>query len=580
MESISKRIYEDFINKKASKIETIDLLLSLIENSDDDLIRIDCIKTLSKLDYNSLKVFNVLEQILISEANQDLRYVAAQIIKNKHLDNALDAFIWTLQHEPSYDVLITAIKSLEELGANNIISVLIDEISKQSNESFEDWIDPYDTFNLSKEASVETLIEILINLITLNRLQNKFEKIKCKFEKGFIIELDFSKVDKQIIDWHDRECFQNQSEIKGIKNLKNLKKLEFFSEKWGLRNELTFKSSIALIESLEQLNNNLAKEVLISQIKRISDERFNLSVNDFLKLNNHFGSISVSKLSDILKNYFTIAFLKKKYPSIEYSLEMGEIISIYIENEPMTTIQDYIKHFHAIRSLTLKACRLYNLPESIGSFKHLENLNLNKNNLNTLPESIYFLSSLKVLNLSNNKLENLDPSIGSLSSLEVLNLESNNLYKLPDSVGHLNSLIELNVGKNKLKSIPSSIGTLKSLKFLNLSYNNIQSLPSSIGLIYSLENLTVDNNSLEQLPDSINSATSLKILNLEGNKLKNIPESLGLLKSLEILRLGWNNLQKLPVSIGTLDSLKSLHLSNNKLINLCDSLSKLNSLEI
>ncbi|MFX1379790.1 MAG: HEAT repeat domain-containing protein, partial [Promethearchaeota archaeon] len=122
MELIPRKIYENFISEKIGKIETVNLLLTLIENIDDDVIRNDCIDTINKLDFINVDVFKILEDILISEQNQRLRYSAAQVLKQKFIKKCLDPFIWTLQHETSYDVLITVIKSLKETNDIRIFS--------------------------------------------------------------------------------------------------------------------------------------------------------------------------------------------------------------------------------------------------------------------------------------------------------------------------------------------------------------------------------------------------------------------------------------------------------------------------
>ncbi|MFX1326731.1 MAG: hypothetical protein ACFE91_01120 [Promethearchaeota archaeon] len=579
MELTPIKIYENFINGKVSKNETLDLLITLIENFDDDLIRKESIDTLNKIDFNHSKIFKTLEQILISEPNQDLRASAAQVIKKKFIKRALNPFIWALQHESSYQCLITIIESLDEIRDFKVISILLDEIKKLSNEEAFNEIIPSTTKNLDVQPFYENLVEILINLISIKRLRSKFDKIKYKIENGSVTELDFSNVDKKIINWHDREFFQDCSDIIGIKNLKSLKKIEFFRLEWLLKNEFTFKSAITLIEVLEKLNNNTAKNVLVTQIYKIPDKNFCSSINDPLKFHQSIEGFSISKLSDILRNYLTLAFLKKRYPSIEYNIEKGEIISICIENIALTTVPGFIKYFQSLQSLTLKGCRLCDLPESIGSFDHLRNLDLRNNNLKTIPKTISSLKSLKFLNLSNNKLYKLPSSIGNLSTLQILNLETNNLTSFPRSIGHLTSLKQLNASKNNFQKIPSSIGALKYLNSLNLNYNKLKNLPHSIGLLYSLENLNIDNNNLEKIPNSISSISSLKTLSLEDNKLKKLPEFIGLLKSLEILRLGWNKIEQLPNSIGSLIKIKYLRLTNNQIQEFPDSICSLSFLE-
>ena len=114
MELKPSKFYENYRNNSLDKVSIINILITLIENNDEDLIRKECIDILNKIDFNNEKVFNILENILLSEANEDLRSSAAQVIGNKFLKKALTPFLWVLQYETSYKCLITIFKSFQE----------------------------------------------------------------------------------------------------------------------------------------------------------------------------------------------------------------------------------------------------------------------------------------------------------------------------------------------------------------------------------------------------------------------------------------------------------------------------------
>ncbi len=568
-----RKIYEDFRLKRVDKAKTVELLVSLIETIEDDKIRKDSIETLNKIDITKSRVFKFLENILISDSNEDLRYSAAKVIKSRFLKKSIIPFLWVLQNESSYNCLITIITSLEEISDARIESMLIEEIKRIDIPNFKQSLESLFKENLIENYSHKELAKIIINYITINYLKTKFTKFKFQVENGLITDLDFSEIDNQIIYWRDRRAIQEYSDVIGIQNLPNLKKIQFFPLGWTFNNEFTFQNSISLIKALERLNNNVAKETLISQINQVAEEKFTLPRI------NQIENLSISRLCDILRNYLTIAFLAKKHSQLEYEIKDGEIIEISLENEKIITLPEIIKHFSSLRSLIVKNCNLYNLPESIGTFKHLEVLNLERNSLKAIPKFISYLSSLKYLNLNNNEINTLPYSIGQLTNLEYLNLETNNLIELPKSIGYLSSLKSLLIGKNKLSRLPLSIGLLKELQELDLHSNMIITLPESIGLLYSLAHFNLDNNLIESLPNSINSITTLKTFKIEDNRIRSLPESLGLLKSLEILKLGWNKLRTLPISIGSLLALKHLRLTNNKLCNFPNSICGLTSLE-
>lgn len=572
-----QKIYKDFRSQIIQKSRAIDLLILLIEKIDDDSTRKECIEILNKIGVKHNRVFKILENILISDSDENLRYAAAKVIKNKFLNKALTPFLWALQHESSYDCLITIIKSLEEINDDKTDSLLIEEIKKINTDQFKASLTPLITENLLENYSHKILAEILINNLTINSLKKKFKKIKYKLNKGLVVELDFSNIDDKVIHWRYRELLEDCSDIIGVKNLNNLKKLKSFPLKWVVNNEFSLNCSLALIKALERLNNEIAKTTLITQIRKFDDISYNKSIEQLLTLS--LENLSISKLSDILRNYISISFLKKRHKQFKYKVKNGEIIELYLEGEHLITLPEFLGCFSSLRSLILKDCNLYKLPVSIFSFKYLEILNLEGNNLKKIPKSIRSLRSLRVLNLSKNQLKNIPFSIGALSSLEDLDLENNYLKELPNSIGYLGSLKKLNVSRNQLEKIPNSIGSLKSLQSLKINLNKIKVLPNSIGLLNSLEYLNLDRNNLFYLPDSIGALTSLKTLTLEDNSLTTLPESINLLRSLENLYVGWNKIVNLPNSIGSLPSLKKFYIRNNKLRNLPNSLSLLLSLE-
>ncbi|MFX1447967.1 MAG: leucine-rich repeat domain-containing protein [Promethearchaeota archaeon] len=573
------KIYESFRSQAIDKSKTVDLLITLIETIEDDVIRKKSIKLLNKLDLNNIKVFKILENIFLSDSNGDVRYAAARVLKNKFINKVLSPFLWALKFESSYNVLVCIIKALEEISDDKIKTVLINEIKKITIEPFKESLSTLINENDIKNYITGKLAEILINHITIFSLKKKFKKLNYKVEEGLILDLDLADVDELVLDWHYRELLEDYSDILGIQNLKNLNNIKPFPLRWAVNDELTFTSSLALIKALERLNNKAAKKAIIAEIEKIDEKQFLLSINTLLKHYNSLEHLSISKLSDIYRNFMLISFLKRKYKEISYELNMGEVIELQIDDKVLITLPEFICHLSSLRNLVLRNCGLYSLPHSIGTFRDLKILNLEGNNLTDLPNSIGNLQLLQNLDISRNKFAILPKDIGMLSSLEVLNIENNNLVKLPKSIGNLTLLKYLNISKNKLKSIPHSIGSLKLLQSLNLYSNKIVNLPESIGLLDSLEKLNLDRNLLEQVPDSMGSLSLLKILKLEENALESLPESMKVLGSLEHLYIGWNKFEKFPLFICSLYSLKTLHLSHNKLKNIPNTVCFLSSLE-
>ena len=76
-----KKIYEDLKKKDIDKLSAADLLISLIENADTIDTRLESIETLKKIDIKHKKIFSILENLLISDSNEEIINLAANTLK-------------------------------------------------------------------------------------------------------------------------------------------------------------------------------------------------------------------------------------------------------------------------------------------------------------------------------------------------------------------------------------------------------------------------------------------------------------------------------------------------------------------
>lgn len=73
-----RQIYNEFLAGKIDKFSTISYFISFIENSIEEMLRIDAMKFLSKLGIKSDFYFKYLENILISDDNNLIKAYAAK----------------------------------------------------------------------------------------------------------------------------------------------------------------------------------------------------------------------------------------------------------------------------------------------------------------------------------------------------------------------------------------------------------------------------------------------------------------------------------------------------------------------
>ena len=113
-------IYNDIVRGKLNKVEGVELLTSLIQESEDAAIRAEYIEIFNKIDYKSETIFKILENCLISDENTFVRNAAAETIIGSYLKEGLNALKWTIQHEKSPLVLKTIFNSDEVVNNSEL----------------------------------------------------------------------------------------------------------------------------------------------------------------------------------------------------------------------------------------------------------------------------------------------------------------------------------------------------------------------------------------------------------------------------------------------------------------------------
>ena len=489
METSPKQIYKDYTDKNLDKFSAVAQLISLIENSENANIRIESIDILERIGSKDDNVFNHLENLLISDSNDNVRNKAAKVIKNLFIDKALEPMKWAYQHETSVNCLITIISTLGEIQDQKSQSYLINIIKSIENHQFRKTLNDVFKAKDIRSFSNQILAEIINNYIVIKYFEERFSKISYLIRNGYVIELDLSCISSNVFGWN---ILKNLPEF--ISVLKYLRKLDLKINRIGV-----LPTSIGSLSSLKYLD--LSNNV----IKRLPESIGYLNLLEFLYLR-YNNLINIPTSIGLLKNLKTLDLRHNK----------------------LTSLPDTISNLHSLEVLDLHGNQIIELSNSLKHLSYLKKLELGLNNLKYLPDWIKNLRSLKILGLGGNKLLfNLPDWIGSLPSLLELNLYDNNLKELPVSIGSLTSLEELTLRNNQLTTLPDSFRNLISLKKLNLSWNNFTTLPEWIGSLTSLEELNLWGNKLKSLPNSIGSLQSLKVLNLNFNKyITELPESI------------------------------------------------------
>jgi Leucine-rich repeat (LRR) protein len=439
MEITPKKIIDNYNNKTLNKDTATDQLIALIESSGNSKIRIKSIELLGEINSND-EVFKLLENLLISDKNEDVRNTAAVVLKHKFIDKSLNPMRWTLHHEESSKCLITIletlvlkIKGLVNSKDSNSKSILLDEIKQIQNKTikigFERLLEEKPINILSKKE----ISDILKDYYAFTVLEKTIWRMKYTIKNCRISEIGFK--------------------FKGITKIPEAIKY------------------LSALKNLSMRYNQLI-ELSTWMGKLFSLERLNVNSNNLTTLPISIGSLSKLK---------------------ELSLRINSIFHL-----PNT-----IGTLRSLKTLNLGTNRLESLPNSIGNLIMLQDLNLHDNKLTFIPNSIGKLNFLESLNVSWNLLSTIPDSIGRLLRLRYLDLGRNEITIIPESLGFLKSLISLNLSENKIKYLPPSFGSMTSLQVLNLSRNNLVDLPNSLGSLKNLRELYITENPIRKLPKSI-----------------------------------------------------------------------------
>jgi len=125
-----EKICNDFFNGSMSRNEAEELLVSLVESSEDMNIRIGCIDAFEQIGIINKRIFDILEICLISDENPLIRAAAAKIFLLLFPKKGFRPLKWSIQNEQSVFVLIPLFDLLETLD-NSDLEIYSKEIIKR-----------------------------------------------------------------------------------------------------------------------------------------------------------------------------------------------------------------------------------------------------------------------------------------------------------------------------------------------------------------------------------------------------------------------------------------------------------------
>lgn len=94
-------IFNDFKSDKIDRISAINYMKAIIENMDDDSLRVEALKYIYQIEGKSGDLYLFLENILVSDSSERIRAIAAIVIIEDFLEKGLNVLKWVIEHENS-----------------------------------------------------------------------------------------------------------------------------------------------------------------------------------------------------------------------------------------------------------------------------------------------------------------------------------------------------------------------------------------------------------------------------------------------------------------------------------------------
>jgi Leucine-rich repeat (LRR) protein len=237
-----EEIWKEIENNTIDIHTATDLLMSLIEESEKHEIRLEAIEIIVKILPSGDKLFKILENLVVSEEDAIIRYIAIKLIGDKYMNNAFSLLKWALQNENDYHCLFEVVNQLGKLNIPEVKTLLYNEVQifikkkylneerKIKNKKINKTVSKIFRIKDYREFHPSDIALILINLLTISGLFMKYHNISFELnsQKGLIEKLDLSDIEYEVkgTPWEWKNNIFSLSEILGIEYLTGMHYLD------------------------------------------------------------------------------------------------------------------------------------------------------------------------------------------------------------------------------------------------------------------------------------------------------------------------------------------------------------------
>jgi Leucine-rich repeat (LRR) protein len=443
------KIYEDLKNNKLDKSQASELLISIIENihDNDDKSRILALRYIGLISPKSEKVFKFLENLLISDLNEQIRCQAAKIMIYNYPEKSIEPFSWAMKYDNESPCLVQIIRLLEKTSNFNLKSLLnnIKFVDFEDNIYFP--LKDYPIINLNNKnidnikniKNLENLtnlkklylnynqitdingLDTLTNLKSLHLQGNRIKEIKGlshleKLEFLYLNNNEISKIEGLDCIPNLKYLFLYDNKISEIRNLENLSNLEVLNLRNNYVSEIKGLEKLSNLRKLDLSNNHISD---IKGIKNIINLQFlDLSHNEIREIK-WLKNLKNLKFLDLRNNRITKITHHQKLKKVQHMylgfnlLKKSEISDKFGHNKVLD-----IKNLDGkglTSSLELKNFTIYDTDKPINKLELIKDIkfiptsfvsNSIIKNLSTANDTIdFFTKSSWMILLKNNEYE-------------------------------------------------------------------------------------------------------------------------------------------------------------------------------
>jgi len=311
------KIYSNVENGKLSKAIAAELLISLIEGSDNPTTRAESIDVSEKLKIHDKKIFKILENSLLSDENPLVRKSAANFIGQTFLKKGLNTLIWVVQHDKSPLVL----------------AVISDLTSRLNSARFE---------SLNKEINMY-LAEIALSVGIVQNEAKFILDLEALFAQNGIdyeLELKTYKFYKKLKDNKLGESWLT------IRN-KRIEALSFNYYNWKYLKEIP-----SMFDSISELHDPMVYLNFLGKLALKSNEI--LKIPDSLALLTNLQKLNISRnnIKEFPKSILSLSYLKyldishNKISDIPVEIKnLNSLDVLRISHNQLRKIPNYLREF-------------------------------------------------------------------------------------------------------------------------------------------------------------------------------------------------------------------------------------------